>query len=270
MIKPINKHIELNNTIDEFDVYSEYFEEEVLSLNKNVQEIIEWGFTEILNNAIDHSNAKNVFIDLTQIDNEIILAIADDGIGIIENIKTQKNIKTNSTALLELLKGKLTTDIENHTGLGIFFSLHAFDKFAIFSNGEYYQIKGNNIQNNSVNNNISSSITMIIKENCSTHLKDIFDNFSPAPEFEFTKTIIPMKLINKKQKLISRSQAKQVVHRLNEFEYVIFDFQEVESIGQGFADEIFRVYQQKNTITLEFINASEEVESMIKRVINYK
>ena len=45
---------------------------------------------------------------------------------------------------------------------------------------------------------------------------------------------------------------------------VIFDFDEVDKIGQAFADEIFRVYQNKHLdISLEYENVSLEVEKMI-------
>jgi anti-anti-sigma regulatory factor len=48
---------------------------------------------------------------------------------------------------------------------------------------------------------------------------------------------------------------------------VIFDFKDVDFIGQAFADEIFRVYPTKNTRTeLQYINAVTQIEKMIAHV----
>ena len=48
---------------------------------------------------------------------------------------------------------------------------------------------------------------------------------------------------------------------------VIFDFKEVESIGQAFADEVFRVFKKQHPhINIIPINANEPVTQMINRV----
>ena len=47
---------------------------------------------------------------------------------------------------------------------------------------------------------------------------------------------------------------------------VIFDFQEVDTIGQAFADEIFRVFaNQHPEIELTTVHANSEVKQMIAR-----
>lgn len=53
-----------------------------------------------------------------------------------------------------------------------------------------------------------------------------------------------------------------------EFQEVIFDFNGIEFMGQGFADEIFRVFQNAHPdIVLRPINANEAVLGMIQHVI---
>ena len=78
-------------------------------------------------------------------------------------------------------------------------------------------------------------------------------------------TVVPVKLAKMgHENLVSRSQAKRVLLRLENFKTVIFDFDEVDKIGQEFADEIFRVNQNKHLdISLEYENVSLEVEKMI-------
>jgi hypothetical protein len=66
---------------------------------------------------------------------------------------------------------------------------------------------------------------------------------------------------------ISRSQARRVLTGLEKFKYVILDFDKVPMIGQGFADEIFRVYKIKHPeIKIKAINTNDAVSFMIGRV----
>jgi len=55
---------------------------------------------------------------------------------------------------------------------------------------------------------------------------------------------------------------------LESFQDVLLDFEGVESIGQAFADEIFRVWQSNHPeIKITYINVNENVEFMIKRAL---
>lgn len=66
---------------------------------------------------------------------------------------------------------------------------------------------------------------------------------------------------------VSRSQARRVLAGLEKFETIILDFDKVPTIGQGFADEIFRVFQKKHP-RKEIVpaNTNEAVQFMIDRV----
>jgi hypothetical protein len=96
-----------------------------------------------------------------------------------------------------------------------------------------------------------------------------FDGDAGPDEFQFNKTIIPVRLAQYgNEKLVSRSQAKRLLARIERFHYVIFDFEGVSAIGQAFADEIFRVYAQKHPkITLLSDNMEPNVNKMVSRAI---
>lgn len=69
--------------------------------------------------------------------------------------------------------------------------------------------------------------------------------------------------------LVSRSQAKRILARVDKFKTVTFDFQNVETIGQAFSDEIFRVFANAHpTIDLITVNTTENVQWMILRTRN--
>ena len=68
--------------------------------------------------------------------------------------------------------------------------------------------------------------------------------------------------------LVSRSQAKRLLARVDRFKIVIFDFSGIDQIGQAFADEVFRVYKNKYPeIQLYFNNANRDVEDVIIRAL---
>jgi hypothetical protein len=66
--------------------------------------------------------------------------------------------------------------------------------------------------------------------------------------------------------LVSRSQAKRLLMRVDRFKTVVLDFSGIASIGQAFADEVFRVFRAKNSgVEVVPIHTSSEVKRMITR-----
>ena len=67
---------------------------------------------------------------------------------------------------------------------------------------------------------------------------------------------------------VSRSQAKRILYNLDKFQRVVLDFTDVRMVGQGFVDEVFRVYQNQHPhMSIRYSNANPDVEFMIKRSI---
>jgi len=118
--------------LEEHVVLEQFLLPKLGELPSNVQGIVDYVFTEMLNNAIDHSEGKEVtvFLDLRN-DNIIRIHITDDGIGIFENIQRELQLENKHDAIIELCKGGLTTDPERHTGEGIFFTSRACNLFLI-------------------------------------------------------------------------------------------------------------------------------------------
>jgi hypothetical protein len=100
-------------------------------------------------------------------------------------------------------------------------------------------------------------------------LKQVFDQFAGNQDYEFSKTHVPIKLLQYgADNLVSRSQARRLLSRFEMFKEVILDFEGIEMIGQAFADEIFRVYQNEHpNVRLTPVNASSAVQGMIARAL---
>ncbi|MDY0362971.1 MAG: DUF4325 domain-containing protein [Desulforegulaceae bacterium] len=276
---------QLVKTIHEWKYANRDLEEDVLwrkdlmplveDLNRNVKDICQYGFTEMVNNVIDHSGADTLqfYLMLNYLYVEII--IMDNGIGIFEKIKNDLGLENPKHSILELSKGKFTSDPENHSGEGIFFTSRAFDYFKILSHELSFHGYGNRdgILWEDKQDFLGTGVYMKISKDSQTRLSDIFNEYAdPDKDPSFHKTIIPVKLMEYEgESLLSRSQAKRLIMRFDRFTEVVLDFEGVKQIGQAFADQIFRVFQNKHPeVHLRVINAVDEVNNMIKRVESTK
>ena len=244
------------------------------NLTHSVQNIASHGFTEIVNNAIDHSGGKSVFVWMYQDENTLSIIISDDGIGIFAKITTALGLPDMRQALFELSKGKLTTDPTKHTGEGVFFTSRMFDSFEISANGlEFNHIDVSPhdlLQEEEGVFPEGTAVFMRIALNSLRTTNDVYAQFTGAPEdFGFSKTVVPMKLARYgDEQLISRSQAKRLIARFDRFKIVVLDFDGVQEIGQAFADELFRVYAFGHPeVELLPKNMTEQVERMWLRAV---
>lgn len=239
-------------------------------LPDNVLNIWHYGFTEMFNNAIDHSGGNAIWVTIRKTAADTEMVISDDGVGIFKKIQMAHTLLDERHAIFELHKGKLTTDPANHSGEGIFFTSRMFDKFDILSGGVYFSHQfGENEDWILERERFGSgtSVWMQLHNHTARTTKKIFDQYSSEDDYGFNKTVVPVTLGRYgNDQLISRSQAKRILARVELFQIVLFDFREVLTIGQAFADEIFRVFALKHPeIKLVAIHASSEVKRMIER-----
>jgi hypothetical protein len=84
------------------------------------------------------------------------------------------------------------------------------------------------------------------------------------PGEAFHTTEIPVRLAQLSSELVSRSQAKWVMNRTNQFKTVILDFAGVVHVGQAFVDEVFRVFATAHPhIRLKTMGMSLEVAKLV-------
>lgn len=265
-------HFNITPELSEDKIWRENVRPLFKDISPNVLGICQYGFTEMMNNAIDHSEGDKVTVLVTLWPSNIMLQIEDNGIGIFKKIQTQFGLDDERHSILELSKGKLTTDPARHTGEGIFFTSRMFDTFIIDSddlallcvNGKDWLLEDRTPRR-------GTAIVMIISPYSTRTSQSVFDQYTNADnEFGFAKTTIPVKLSKYgDENLVSRSQAKRLLARIERFREVIFDFKDVEMIGQAFADEVFRVFQNQNPqIHLMWSNANQQVERMILHARN--
>jgi len=241
-------------------------------IGPNANDILNYGFSEIFNNAIDHSEGSKVDVIICVFSKKIRLTIRDNGTGIFDKIQKYFMLDDPRHALLELAKGKLTSDPERHTGEGIFFTCRMFDWFSIRSRFLSFIRYGDDdwLLEDREKELEGTSVMMEILRNTERTSKEVFEKYAgEANDYGFTRTHVPVSLaLYEGEKLLSRSQAKRLLARVDRFREVLLDFKDVKDIGAAFADEIFRVFARAHpSIKLLWMNSNPTIDKMIYRAL---
>ncbi len=263
-----NRNLSEDMVLDEIKENSGVFE----NLPANVVNIVDYAFTEILNNAIEHSNSKEIMVSVDKKENILTFEVVDYGVGIFKNIIAKRGLKNEMEAIQDLLKGKQTTNPEKHSGEGIFFTSKIADKF--FIRGSNKKLIFDNVLNDIFVKDMTeisgTRVSFEISIKSTKKLNNIFREYS-GDAFEFSKTKVTVDLFEIDNAYISRSQARRILAGLEKFKEIILDFKNIETIGQGFADEVFRVWGKSHPAKkIEYKNANENVLFMIERSLKNK
>jgi len=258
-----------NIDLEEDILWANDISKRIKDINPNVKDICHYGFTEMVNNVIDHSGSMDLKIRIKQNFNEVIMYIRDTGVGIFKKIQHDLKLTDTKHSILELAKGKFTSDPDNHTGEGIFFTSRIFDSFCIMSHLLTYVGIGNKDgwMFEDLEGDIPGTVVaMRINKKSMTTIDKIFNEFADPDKIPgFHRTVIPVELMQHEgEALLSRSQAKRLINRFDKFLEVVLDFKGVKLIGQAFADQIFRIFQREHPkVHLEAINTNESIKNMI-------
>jgi anti-sigma regulatory factor (Ser/Thr protein kinase) len=230
------------------------------------RKIAGYASTEMLNNAIDHSGGTTASVHALRDRERVAITITDDGIGVFRKLIERFGLADGLEAIQELHKGKLTTAPAAHTGEGIFFTSKLVDRFSLAANGLEW-IVDNDRDDVAVLERATgrgTTVEFAIRLDTSRAIHEIFDAF--AGEHGFVRSRTTIRLFELGTEFVSRSEAKRVASRLDQFEEVELDFAGVAGVGQGFVDELFRVWAGEHPGTrLLPIRMNDEVRFMVQR-----
>ncbi|WP_422018208.1 STAS-like domain-containing protein [Roseateles sp.] len=239
------------------------------ALPGHVQRMVRHGFTELVNNAADHSGGTSVTVSLRQTPTHAQLLVSDDGIGVFDKICTAFQLEDPQHAMLELSKGRLTSAPDAHTGRGLFFSSQLADVFDIHANNTAYQKRAwesTGWRRGRALPRQGSSIYMAIALNTTRTLDGVMQAWSTQGDgIEFDQTRVPLRLLaGEGQALDSRAQARRVGARLTTFKRAEIDFDGVTDVGHGFTDELFRVFSRANPqVELVATNMTPRIAALV-------
>ncbi|MFH1188391.1 MAG: DUF4325 domain-containing protein [bacterium] len=242
------------------------------NLPENVRSIFTYAFSEMLNNAIEHSGSVRIGVEVSVDKKMLSFTIQDSGIGVFRNVMKKRGLDSELEAIRDILKGKTTTMPKSHSGEGIFFTSKAGDVFILDSFG-YQLIVDNEMPDVFVKTvqkiKRGTHVSFKIAVGSDRHLNEVFKKYTDVAGedgYGFDKTEIRIKLYTVGGVHISRSQARRVLSGLEKFKIVVFDFDKVPTVGQAFADEVFRVFHHKYPkIKLEVENMTGGVKFMVER-----
>lgn len=239
--------------------------------NPRVGSVLNYAFTEMLNNAIDHSDGSAVRVSWNVSPELVSFEIEDDGIGVFRQVCEKLGLAAENESIGELAKGKQTTAPEHHSGMGIFFTSKIVDTFNIASGNLAWTI--DRVRSDQAigwfnDPRIGTLVRCEVSLDTDVVPKDIFDRYSNPETFEFANSTVRVGLFRQDGNFVSRSEAKRLASNLENFENVEIDFADVSEVGQGFIDELFRVWSRSHPTTrLAPINANPAVVSMIAKAV---
>jgi hypothetical protein len=228
--------------------------------------------TEMLNNVRDHSGSRVVEVLGQATPHDFVLHVVDAGVGVFQRLSDGLGLGGPREAVIEVAKGKRTTDPAQHTGQGLFFSSRACAWFCLEANGFAVSFERNRepaaLEFVADTNRRGTTVKFRIDRVPPRSLRDVFDEFCPQPSIDFTRTRIAVRLMAKADgSLVSRSQARRLMAGLDQFTFVELDMGGIDEIGQGFADEAFRVWRLAHPkVELRVLHGSADVARMLSRV----
>ena len=263
-----------NDDLKEHEIFDEFGENLpfIEKLPNNTRSILDYAFSEMLNNAIEHSKSKNIEVEIWKDNKKGLLhfIVNDFGVGVFRNVMKDRKLNSELEAIQDLLKGKTTTQPHAHSGEGIFFTSKVADIFSLKSFD--YGLRIDNTIDDVFVEEIKPSkkgtiVEFVVNIGTERRLSDIFRKYQTDPDaMSFDKTEIKVRLYITSTVYVSRSQARRLLAGLDKFKSIILDFDRVPTIGQAFADEVFRVFKERHPdIAIRAVNANEAVQFMINR-----
>lgn len=237
-------------------------------LPAHVHRMVQHAFTELLNNAIDHSGGAQVTVSVRQTPQQVQLLISDDGCGLFKRIADTFEVADPSLAMLELSKGKLTTAPDAHSGRGLYFTARLADVLDVHANHAAFQRRAWDGQRWHAARAMprgGTSVYMAIAMDTQRTLDQVLRASSVAEGgYTFDTTHVPLSLISAGTALASRAEARRATSRLTQFRRAELDFTGIADVGHGFADEVFRVFSRANpAVQLVPLGMNAQVAAMV-------
>ena len=240
---------------------------ELGELPEATERIVHSAFTELVNNAIEHSSARMVKVRCQRINSRIAFEIIDDGVGIFDHLVAELEIPTRLFALQELSKGRITTLPEAHAGGGLYFVSKIADYFEIESGGIRWMVD-NDLPDMAMGSSSLGAGTRAWFESEIQPQADgneVFDESNEALQMSSRRLVVKLFAIG--VRFMSRSEARRLLHGLEHYLEIILDFKDVEAVGLGFVDEVFRVWPSVHADTrIRAIHMEPAVRFMVERV----
>jgi anti-sigma regulatory factor (Ser/Thr protein kinase) len=230
--------------------------------------VLQYAVTEMVNNAIDHAESPQVEVRVLRWDESIVVEVVDDGVGALARVRAGLGLDDHFAAVQHLSKGKVTTDPERHRGEGLFFTSKAVDYFVLESDGLRWTVDSRRHDQavGAGSRTVGTRIRLEVDAAGGRQIAEVFAAYTDPDTLAFSRTRTTLRLFEHGVRFVSRSEAKRLVRGLERFEEVEIDLLGIEEVGQGFVDEVFRVWAHAHPgVRITWSRATEPVAFMIRR-----
>jgi anti-sigma regulatory factor (Ser/Thr protein kinase) len=230
---------------------------------------LQYAATEVINNAVEHSRGRRVEVGVEFAARATtVVTVRDDGVGVFRRICEDFGFPSTHDAIVGLEKGKLTSDPSRHSGEGLFFSSKAVSRCRLESQKTAW-IVDNVVGDSAIAPSTVSrgtSVRLEVVRGRTPRLVEVFAAYADPESLSFARTRATVKLGAYGKTLVSRSEARRLTEGLTKFKQVTLDFSGVETVGQGFCDEVFRVFARSHPeVAVEPVGMNEAVAFMVAR-----
>ena len=239
-------------------------------LRPNVARLAQHAFMELLNNAVEHSGGSCVAVSMRQTALHLQLLVSDDGVGLFRRIEQAHGIDDAALAMLELAKGRLTSQPEHHAGRGLFYAARLADMLDLHANLHGFRhAEAAGWQPARAAADRGTAVFVGLALDTPRTLDEVLRSASTDGQgYGLERTRVPLRLLCPAgTALDSRAQARRVAARLDRFGHAELDFAGIDTLGHSFADELFRVLPaQQPGWSAQVCNAAAPVTRMIDAV----
>lgn len=243
-----------------------------LDVATHVARMAQHAFTELVNNAVDHSGGTRVVVSMRQTATQLQLLVSDDGQGLFDVVGAHFGIPDPTLAMLELAKGKLSSQPGRHSGRGLYFTARVADVIDVHANASAFQQRQWQPDQWLPVRSACRGGTSVYVAICLDTERTLdavmrrasLDGSGPG----FDRTVVPLKLIAGAAGVLeSRALARRVAARLASFRRAEVDFQGIADVGYAFADELFRVFgREQPALRLEALNMTPAVAVQVEEI----
>lgn len=243
-----------------------------LVLSPDAARLARHAFTELVNNAIDHSGGSQVTVSMRQTPTHVQLLVSDDGCGLFHRLGEAFDLHDPAHAMLELSKGKLTSQPDHHSGRGLFFTARIADVLDLHANASAFQRRawdGGRWHGTRALAAQGTSVFVAIALDSPRRVDTLLrEHSADGAGYGFERTVVPLRLLGSPRAgLDSRAQARQAAARLPQFRRAELDFSGIDELGHAFADELFRVFARANpAVELVPLHMAPRVQALVDSV----
>ncbi len=214
-------------------------------LNRPAFVAAQYIFTEVFNNALDHSGSRRIRVQVRvqPRHRQVVFVIRDTGRGLFRTLQQALGLKNEEEAILWLLPGKSTAAPERHAGEGLFFAAKMAKEMTLRSHrlALHFLRYQQEVRVEQQPYLRGTEVRFVVPFHLRRSPEAVFHRYAPAAyDYQFERSRVVVQVL--RGDLIARSQARRLLRPvLGRFREVVVDFAGVQALGQGFLDELLRV-----------------------------